>query len=82
VAHRDGAMLHLLKMWLEAPVEEDRRAGKEASNDPEQGRGERHAARRADLPLLSNLYMRRFVLGWKIAGPRGVSRRSHRQLRR
>ena len=47
----------------------DRRAGTEASDDPQQGRGQRHAARRADLARCSsNLYMRRFVLGWKALG--------------
>ena len=64
----DGRMLGLIKAWLEMPVEED---------DGEGGRRRRNRGRRerkgtpqgAPLsPLLSNLYMRRFVLGWKVLG--------------
>jgi RNA-directed DNA polymerase len=64
----DGAMLHLLKMWLEAPVEEtDERGNKRRSTrNRDQGRGTPQGAPIS--PLLSNLYMRRFVLGWKQLG--------------
>ena len=61
----DGAMLHLIKGWLEAPVEEtDERGNKRRSTrNRDEGRGTPQGAPIS--PLLSNLYMRRFVLGWK-----------------
>jgi len=64
----DGAMLHLIKMWLEAPVEEtDERGNKRRSTrNRDEGRGTPQGAPIS--PLLSNLYMRRFVLGWKQSG--------------
>jgi RNA-directed DNA polymerase len=64
----DGAMLHLIKMWLEAPVEEtDERGNKHRSTrHRDEGRGTPQGAPIS--PLLSNLYMRRFVLGWKKLG--------------
>ena len=64
----DGAMLHLIKMWLEASVEEtDERGNKNRSTrNRDEGRGTPQGAPIS--PLLSNLYMRRFVLGWKKLG--------------
>ena len=64
----DGAMLHLIKMWLEAPVEEtDERGNKRRSTrNRDEGRGTPQGSPLS--PLLSNLYMRRFVLGWKKLG--------------
>jgi group II intron reverse transcriptase/maturase len=64
----DGAMLHLLKMWLEAPVEEiDERGNKHrTTRNKDEGKGTPQGAPIS--PLLSNLYMRRFVLGWKLSG--------------
>src|SRR6478736_8355265 len=64
----DDAMLHLIKMWLEAPVEEtDERGNKRRSTrNRDQGRGSPQGSPIS--PLLSNLYMRRFVLGWKKLG--------------
>jgi RNA-directed DNA polymerase len=64
----DRAMLHLIKMWLEAPVEEtDERGNKHRStSNRDEGRGTPQGAPIS--PLLSNLYMRRFVLGWKKRG--------------
>jgi len=61
----DGAMLHLIKMWLEAPVEEADEQGKKrrSTRNRDEGRGTPQGAPIS--PLLSNLYMRRFVLGWK-----------------
>ena len=64
----DGAVLRLIRMWLDAPVEEEQAEGKRrkvvrhASN----GRGTPQGAPLS--PLLANLYMRRFVLGWKALG--------------
>ena len=64
----DGAMLHLIKMWLEAPVEEtDEKGNKhQSTRNREEGKGTPQGAPIS--PLLSNLYMRRFVLGWKKLG--------------
>jgi len=64
----DGAMLHLIKMWLEAPVEEtDERGNKRRSTrNRDEGRGTPQGSPIS--PLLSNLYMRRFVLGWRKLG--------------
>jgi RNA-directed DNA polymerase len=64
----DGAMLHLIKMWLEAPVEAtDERGNKRRSTrNRDEGRGTPQGSPLS--PLLSNLYMRRFVLGWTQLG--------------
>jgi RNA-directed DNA polymerase len=64
----DGAMLHLIKMWLEAPVEETDEHGRKhrSTSNRDEGRGTPQGAPIS--PLLSNLYMRRFVLGWKTLG--------------
>jgi len=64
----DGAMLHLLKMWLEMPVEEiDGRGDRNrTTRNKDEGKGTPQGAPIS--PLLSNLYMRRFVLGWKTLG--------------
>ena len=64
----DGAMLHLIKMWLEMPVEEiDERGHRHrTTRNKDEGRGTPQGAPIS--PLLSNLYMRRFVLGWKMLG--------------
>src|SRR6202030_1075134 len=61
-------MLHLIKMWLEAPVEEiDDRGNKHRSTrNRDEGRGTPQGSPIS--PLFSNLYMRRFVLGWKKLG--------------
>jgi group II intron reverse transcriptase/maturase len=64
----DGAMLHLIKMWLEAPVQEedDRGRKQRTTRNKDTGRGTPQGAPIS--PALSNLYMRRFVLGWKMLG--------------
>src|SRR5580698_3471846 len=64
----DGAMLHLIKMWLEAPVEETDERGNQrrSTRNRDEGRGTPQGAPIS--PLLSNLYMRRFVLVWKKLG--------------
>jgi hypothetical protein len=61
-------MLHLVKMWLEAPVEETDEHGKKhrSTRNRDDGKGTPQGAPIS--PLLSNLYMRRFVLGWKKLG--------------
>jgi RNA-directed DNA polymerase len=64
----DGAMLALLKKWLEMPVEEsDGPGGKRRSNPAK--RHKKGTPQGAPIsPLLSNLYMRRFIQGWKQLG--------------
>ena len=64
----DGAMLHLIKMWLEASVEETDERGNthRSTRNRDEGRGTPQGSPIS--PLLSNLYMRRFVLGWKTLG--------------
>lgn len=64
----DGAVLALIKAWLQTPVvEEDGRGGKRRTTvAKDSGRGTPQGAPIS--PLLSNLYMRRFVLGWKKLG--------------
>jgi len=64
----DGALLALLKAWLETPVEEDDGHGgrRRTTAAKDRGRGTPQGAPIS--PLLSNLYMRRFVLGWKQLG--------------
>jgi RNA-directed DNA polymerase len=64
----DRHMLHLIKMWLQALVEEDDgRGGKRRTTAAKDtGRGVPQGAPIS--PLLANLYMRRFVLGWKKRG--------------
>src|SRR5271169_6077635 len=64
----DGRMLHLLKMWLEAPVEEtdESERKRRTTRNKDEGRGTPQGG--VASPLLANLYMRRFVLGWKVLG--------------
>jgi RNA-directed DNA polymerase len=64
----DRHMLHLIKMWLEAPVEEtdDRGRKQRTTRNKDEHRGTPQGAPIS--PLLANLYMRRFVLGWKTLG--------------
>lgn len=64
----DRRVLHLIKMWLKAPVEEtDARGRKRYSTaHREQRRGIPQGSPIS--PLLANLYMRRFILGWKQRG--------------
>ncbi len=64
----DGNVLHLIKQWLDAPVEEDDGHGhrKRTTQNKDSGKGTPQGAPIS--PLLSNLYMRRFLLGWKRLG--------------
>ena len=61
-------MLHLIKMWLKAPVEETDERGKKHRNTGNRDQGKGTPQGSPISPLLSNLYMRRFVLGWKKLG--------------
>ena len=64
----DRHVLHLIKMWLEAPIEETDECGNthRTTRNKDEGRGTPQGAPIS--PLLANLYMRRFVLGWKQLG--------------
>jgi RNA-directed DNA polymerase len=64
----DRHLLHLLKMWLEAPVEETDEQGRvrRTTRNKDEGRGTPQGG--VASPLLANLYMRRFVEGWKQKG--------------
>jgi RNA-directed DNA polymerase len=64
----DRHMLHLVKMWLEAPVEEIDERGRHhrTTRNKDERRGTPQGAPIS--PLLSNLYMRRFIFGWKTLG--------------
>jgi RNA-directed DNA polymerase len=64
----DGTLLGLIKRWLEAPVEErdERGRRRRTTHNRDQGRGIPQGAPLS--PLLANLYMRRFILGWKQLG--------------
>lgn len=61
----DGAMLHLLKLWLTAPVAERdgngrvRRPGGQGKGTPQGG---------VISPLLANVYMARFLRAWRERG--------------
>jgi group II intron reverse transcriptase/maturase len=64
----DRRVPHLVKMWLDTPVEEQDGRGRKkrttVNRDTKQGIPQGSPIS----PLLSNLYMRRFILGWKKAG--------------
>ena len=71
----DGRLLGWIKAWLEMAVEED---------DGHGGRRRMNRARREHKGtpqgspisvVLSNIYMRRFIMGWKVLGHASASRR-------
>jgi RNA-directed DNA polymerase len=64
----DRHLLGLIKMWLEAPVEEIDVRGRHhrTTRNKDEGRGSPQGSPLS--PLLANLYMRRFVRGWKTLG--------------
>ena len=64
----DGRLLGWVKAWLEMAVEEDDgRGGRRLTN---RARRERKGTPQGApiSPLLSSIYMRRFILGWKVLG--------------
>ena len=64
----DAAMLKLVKTWLEMAVEETVERGnkRRTTVNKDSGKGTPQGAPVS--PLLANLYMRRFLLGWKQQG--------------
>jgi RNA-directed DNA polymerase len=64
----DRHLLRLIKQWLEAPVEEIDERGRKTrtTRNKDEGRGTPQGG--VASPLLANLYMRRFILGWKVLG--------------
>jgi RNA-directed DNA polymerase len=64
----DRRVLHLIKMWLDCPVEETDQRGR--TRRTTEARDNRRGIPQGSplSPLLANLYMRRFVLGWKKLG--------------
>src|SRR2546422_10030045 len=64
----DRHMLHLLKQWLQIPVEEEDELGRKQRTTRNQDGGKGTQQRAPSSPLLANLYMRRFILGWKKLG--------------
>ena len=64
----DRHMLHLIKQWLVVPVEEEDDRGRK-HRTAEARHTRKGIPQGAPIsPLLSNLYMRRFILGWKTLG--------------
>src|SRR6266536_4429892 len=61
----DRHVLHLIKMWLKAPVEETDKDGKRRMTG---GKASRHGTPQGGVisPLLANLYMNRFLKYWAI----------------
>ncbi len=64
----DRHLLALVKAWLEMPVEASDEQGRRqrTTRNRDEGRGSPQGAPLS--PLLANLYMRRFILGWKVLG--------------
>ena len=64
----DRRVLHLIKMWLESAVEDTDDKGRKIRTTEAKDRGRGIPQGSPISPLLANLYMRRFVLGWKKLG--------------
>jgi len=64
----DRRVLHLIKMWLECAVEETDDRGRKTRTTEAKDTGRGIPQGSPISPLLSNLYMRRFVLAWKKLG--------------
>jgi RNA-directed DNA polymerase len=64
----DRRVLRLIKMWLEVPVEtrDERGRTQRTTRNKDEGKGTPQGSPIS--PLLSNIYMRRFVRGWKMGG--------------
>jgi len=64
----DRRVLHLIKMWLDCPVEETDQRGRKTRTTEARDNNRGIPQGSPISPLLANLYMRRFVLGWKKLG--------------
>ena len=64
----DRRVLHLIKMWLVCPVEETDDRGRKTRTTEAKDKRRGIPQGSPISPLLANLYMRRFVLGWKKLG--------------
>jgi group II intron reverse transcriptase/maturase len=64
----DRHLLGLIKMWLVAPVEETDERGR--THRTTRNKDERKGSPQGSplSPLLANIYMRRFIVGWKTLG--------------
>jgi RNA-directed DNA polymerase len=64
----DRHLMGLIKMWLVAPVEETDKRGRtrRTTRNRDEGRGSPQGSPLS--PLLANIYMRRFLVGWKALG--------------
>jgi RNA-directed DNA polymerase len=64
----DRHLLGLIKAWLQMPVEErdERGRTRRTTRNRDEGKGTPQGSPLS--PLLANLYMRRFILGWKVLG--------------
>ena len=64
----DRRVLHLIRMWLDCPVEETDERGRKTRTT--EARDKRRGIPQGSpiSPLLANIYMRRLVLGWKMFG--------------
>src|SRR5262245_12044372 len=67
----DRRVLHLIKMWLVCPVEETDDRGRKTRTTEAKDKRRGIPQGSPVSPLLANLYMRRFVLGWKKLGLAG-----------
>jgi retron-type reverse transcriptase len=64
----DGQILRLIKMWLQAPVEERDKGEHPRRTTVNKDKGRESPRGSPISPLLANLYRRRFILGWKTLG--------------
>jgi Reverse transcriptase (RNA-dependent DNA polymerase) len=78
----DRHVLHLVKMWLVAPVEETDERGRKQRTTRNKGRTPRHAARRSAVAALGESVHASVHRGMEAIGPRGAAGRSPGQLRR
>ena len=64
----DRHLLGLIKMWLVAPVEETDERGRKrrTTRNKDERRGSPQGSPLS--PFLANIYMRRFIVGWKVLG--------------
>ena len=64
----DRRVLHLIKMWLDCPVEETDDRGRKTRTTAARDKRRGIPQGSPISPLLANIYMRRFVMGWKMFG--------------